>query len=79
MIVEHHPPPMAQGRRVRLRYMTQAKTRPPTFVTFVSRPEDLPESYLRYLTNSLRDDFGLDGIPIRILPRKGKNPFADKR
>ena len=82
MILEHHPPPMGGGgRRIRLRYMTQAKTRPPTFVPFVSRPEDLPESYLRYLTNSLREDFGLTGIPIRMLPRKSssKNPFADQR
>ena len=78
VLIEHHPPPMAQGRRVRLRYMTQAKTRPPTFVAFVSRPEDLPESYLRYLINGLRDDFGMEGVPIRVLPRKGKNPFADR-
>ncbi len=78
VLIEHHPPPMAQGRRVRLRYMTQAKARPPTFIAFVSRPEDLPESYLRYLINGLRDDFGMEGVPIRVLPRKGKNPFADR-
>ena len=50
---------------------------PPTFIAFVSRPEDLPESYLRHLVNSLRDDFGMEGVLIRVLPRKGKNPFAD--
>jgi GTPase len=73
---DRHPPPMAAGRRIRLRYITQAKARPPTFVLFASRPEGLPESYLRYLTNSLREDFNLPGIPIRLLMRKGKNPYA---
>jgi GTP-binding protein len=73
---ERHPPPLARGRRVKLRYMTQAKTRPPTFVLFASRPDELPESYRRYLVNGLRDDFGLTGTPIRLLIRKGKNPYA---
>jgi GTP-binding protein len=71
-----HPPPLAAGRRVKLRYMTQVKTRPPTFAVFVNKPADLPDSYLRYLTNALRTDFGLGGVPIRIMTRKGKNPFA---
>ena len=76
-LVEHHPPPMAKGRRIRLRYITQAKTRPPTFVIFASQPTELPESYSRYLINGLRDDFGLDGTPIRVLTRGGgKNPFV---
>jgi GTP-binding protein len=74
---ERHPPPLARGRRVKLRYMTQAKTRPPTFVLFASRPDELPEAYLRYLVNGLRDDFGLTGIPVRLLTRKGKNPYAN--
>lgn len=80
-ITAEHPPPLARGRRVKLRYMTQAKTRPPTFVVFTSIPEALPDSYMRYLTNRLREDFKLPGIPIRLHMRKGKNPYApdDKR
>ena len=77
-VTEQHPPPLVQGRRVKLRYATQIKTRPPTFALFVSRPEKLPESYLRYLENSLRDTFKLAGVPIRLTMRKGKNPYADK-
>ncbi len=73
---DRHPPPLARGRRIKLRYMTQAKTRPPTFVLFASRPDELPEAYLRYLINGLRDDFGLTGTPVRLLTRKGKNPYA---
>ncbi len=76
-IIEHHPPPLGSGgRRIKLRYMTQAKTRPPTFVVFASRAENLPESYSRYLVNSLRDDFKLAGVPIRLHTKKGKNPYA---
>jgi len=75
-ITAEHPPPLARGRRVKLRYMTQAKTRPPTFVVFTSIPEALPDSYMRYLSNKLREDFKLPGIPIRIHMRKGKNPYA---
>jgi GTP-binding protein len=75
--VEAHPPPAPSGRRIRLRYMTQAKARPPTFVVFCSRPEDLPESYTRYLVNGLRRDFGLDGVPIRVMMRKPDNPYVD--
>ncbi len=78
-MTQRHPPPLAQGRRVRLRYITQAKTRPPTFVVFTSRPvKALPESYMRYLVNALREDFNLPGIPIRLHLKKGKNPYADK-
>jgi GTP-binding protein len=75
-MLEAHPPPLVEGRRLRIRYMTQIKTRPPTFALFVSRPADLPESYLRYLTSGLRVDFGLRGIPIRMVMRKRENPFA---
>ena len=71
-----HPPPMAKGRRVKIRYATQVSTRPPTFVLFVSQAGALPESYLRYLTNSLRDAFDLPGVPLRLRLRTGKNPFA---
>jgi len=74
-----HPPPVARGRRVKLRYMTQAKTRPPTFILFASRPDALQASYLRYLVGGLRDDFGLDAVPIRIHVRAGKNPYAKGR
>ena len=75
-MVDRHPPPLAKGRRIRLRYITQVKGRPPTFVLFASRPAALPEAYLRYLTNGLRDSFGLAGVPIRIGLRKGRNPYA---
>ena len=75
-MLEAHPPPLVDGRRLRIRYMTQIKTRPPTFALFVSRPADLPESYLRYLTSGLRTNFGLRGIPIRMVMRKRENPFA---
>ncbi|MCB2100211.1 MAG: ribosome biogenesis GTPase Der [Rhodobacterales bacterium] len=75
---EMHPPPLSKGRRIRLRYMTQAKTRPPTFIVFASQPKALPESYVRYLQNALREDFKLPGVPIRILVRGGKNPYAPK-
>ncbi|MDC1118648.1 ribosome biogenesis GTPase Der [Alphaproteobacteria bacterium] len=75
-MLEAHPPPLVEGRRLRIRYMTQIKTRPPTFALFVSRPADLPESYLRYLTGGLRADFGLRGVPIRMVMRKRENPFA---
>jgi GTP-binding protein len=77
-MVQRHPPPAPGGRRVRLRYATQAKIRPPSFVIFCSRPQAVPDSYLRYLENALRDDFDLPGTPIRITLRKGKNPYADK-
>ncbi|HLY46268.1 MAG TPA: ribosome biogenesis GTPase Der [Stellaceae bacterium] len=75
-IQEHHPPPVAAGRRLRLRYMTQVNTRPPSFALFASQPGELPESYRRYLVNALREDFALPGTPIRLMLRKGKNPYA---
>jgi len=77
--VARHPPPAVQGRRIRLRYMTQAKARPPTFIVFSQRAEKLPDSYVRYLINGLRDEFGLDGTPIRLFVRKGDNPYANER
>jgi GTP-binding protein len=73
-----HPPPLAKGRRIRLRFMTQIKKRPPTFVLSVSQPQELGDDYLRYLTNRLRDDFGLPGVPIRLAMRKPNNPFASR-
>jgi GTPase len=77
--LERHAPPASKGRRVKIRFMTQASARPPTFVAFCARPEALPQAYLRYLTNSLREAFDLPGVPIRIKLRKGDNPFAPKR
>jgi len=76
--LERHAPPASKGRRVKIRFMTQPSARPPTFVAFCSRPESLSASYLRYLTNSLRDTFDLPGVPIRFKLRKGDNPFARK-
>lgn len=75
--IDHHPPPAVSGRRVKLRYMTQAKSRPPTFVAFCSRPEALPDSYLRYLINGLRESFDLMGTPIRFHLKKTDNPYAE--
>jgi GTP-binding protein len=73
---QKHPPPLVAGRRLRLRYITQVNTRPPTFALFASKPGELPDSYRRYLVNALRRDFDLPGTPIRMMLRKGKNPYA---
>jgi GTP-binding protein len=75
-VEERHPPPLVGARRLRLRYITQANTRPPTFALFASRPGELPDSYRRYLVNALRQDFDLPGTPIRLMLRKGQNPYA---
>lgn len=72
-----HPPPAIKGRRVRIRYMTQAKARPPTFVLFGNQLKALPDSYLRYLVNALRSAFRMPGTPIRLTLRASKNPYAD--
>ena len=78
-MIEGHPPPAVSGRRLKIRYMTQAKTRPPSFILFASRPDALPEAYLRYLTNGLREAFDIPGAPIRLWVRSGgKNPYDDK-
>ncbi len=74
-----HPPPAVSGRRVKLKYMTQVKARPPAFMISCTRPEALPESYLRYLTNGLRNDFQMPGVPIRIHLRASENPFEGKK
>ncbi len=76
--LQKHAPPAVRGRRLRLRYVTQTKTRPPTFVLFVSVAGALPDSYLRYLSNGLREDFGLSGTPIRWVTKTSENPYADK-
>jgi GTP-binding protein len=73
-----HPTPAIHGRRVRIRYMTQAKSRPPTFALFGTQLDGLPESYLRYLQNELRKAFNLHGVPLRFSLRTSTNPYADK-
>jgi GTP-binding protein len=75
-IQERHPPPLVSGRRLRLRYVTQVNTRPPSFALFASKPGELPDSYRRYLVNALRQDFDLPGTPIRLMLRKGANPYV---
>jgi len=77
--LSRHAPPAVSGRRIRLRYMTQVKARPPTFALFGNQLKSLPADYLRYLTNGLRETFELRGTPIRFLLRTGKNPYADDK
>jgi len=77
-VVASHPPPAVSGRRIRLDYITQPKSRPPTFVLFTSRADALPDAYRRYLVNSLRETFDLPGTPIRLLLREKKNPYAER-
>ncbi len=76
-MVQSHPPPAVSGRRLKIRYMTQAKSRPPTFILFCSRPDALPAAYLRYLTNGLRERFDMGGTPLRLWVRAGENPYHD--
>lgn len=77
-IIAHHPPPAVAGRRLKIKYVTQAKTRPPGFVLSVSRPEAFPQSYVRYLSNSLRESFDMPGVPIRLALRGTENPYAGR-
>ncbi|SHN87576.1 ribosome biogenesis GTPase Der [Bradyrhizobium erythrophlei] len=77
--VHANPPPAVSGRRLKLNYITQAKARPPSFVLFCSRADAVPQSYLRYLVNSMRGEFELPGTPMRIALREKANPFAHKR
>lgn len=75
--LENYTPPLVKGRRLKIRYMTQKSARPPTFILFANIGEsEIPESYLRYLVNSLREAFDLPGVPIRLRVRKNKNPYA---
>ncbi|KUP91779.1 ribosome biogenesis GTPase Der [Tritonibacter horizontis] len=80
-MLEQHPPPAPQGKRIKLRYMTQAKTRPPGFVVMCSHPDKMPESYNRYLVNGLRQDFDMPGTPIRLTLRgqSDKNPYKNRK
>ncbi|MDG4880588.1 ribosome biogenesis GTPase Der [Mesorhizobium sp. WSM4884] len=77
-ILAHHPPPAVAGRRLKIKYVTQAKTRPPGFVVSCSRPDVMPQSYVRYLSNSLREAFDMPGVPIRMALRTSDNPFAGR-
>ena len=78
-MIDNYPPPLGKNkRRIKLRYITQAKTRPPAFYIFSSNPEGLPDAYLRYLMNNLRETFNLGGIPLRVTVRKTGNPYAEK-
>ena len=77
-VAASHPPPAVAGRRIRLDYVTQPKSRPPTFVLFLSRADAVPDAYRRYLVNSLREAFDLPGTPIRLTLREKKNPYAKR-
>ncbi|MFN3507854.1 MAG: ribosome biogenesis GTPase Der [Allorhizobium sp.] len=78
-VTTQHPPPAVSGRRLKLKYMTQVKARPPAFMISCTRPDALPESYVRYLTNGLRADFDMPGVPIRIHFKAGENPFEGRK
>ena len=78
-VAASHPPPAVSGRRIRLDYVTQPKSRPPSFVLFTSRADAVPDAYRRYLVNSLRDSFDLPGTPIRLTLREKKNPYAKRK
>lgn len=77
MALERHPPPAVNGRRVKPKYMAQIKSRPPTFVLFATRADQLPDHYRRYLVNSLRESFDLPGVPIRVTVKSNRNPYAE--
>jgi GTP-binding protein len=78
-VTTQHPPPAVSGRRLKLKYMTQVKARPPAFMINCTRPEAIPESYTRYLINNLREDFDMPGVPIRLFYRGSDNPFENKK
>jgi GTP-binding protein len=75
----HHPAPAVGGRRIRMKFVTQVKSRPPSFMVSCSRPESLPTSYTRYMVNNLREQFDLFGTPIRMFLRKGENPYEKRK
>jgi GTPase len=77
-VISEHPPPAVSGRRLRLNYITQAKSRPPSFVVFCTRADAVPEAFRRYLVNGLREAFDLPGTPIRLMLREKENPYAGK-
>ncbi|BBB07494.1 ribosome biogenesis GTPase Der [Sphingopyxis sp. EG6] len=75
--VENNPPPAPGGKRIKLRYITQARTRPPTFVVFGTRTDSLPGSYTRYLVNGMRKELGFQGVPVRLNFRNSRNPYDE--
>ncbi len=77
--IDAHPPPAVSGRRIKIRYMTQPKSRPPYFALFGNQLDQLPESYVRYMVNGIRESFDLPGVPIRLSMRTSENPYAKKR
>jgi GTP-binding protein len=77
LALQRHPPPSVNGKRIKPKYMAQTKARPPTFVLFSSRADQMPEQYRRYLINSLRESFDMPGVPLRITLKSGKNPYAE--
>ena len=77
-VVAEHAPPAVAGRRLKIKYITQAKTRPPGFVLSCTRPDSVPQSYIRYLVNGLRQAFEIPGVPIRMILRASENPYAEK-
>jgi GTP-binding protein len=78
-VLDQTPPPAVAGRRIKIRYMTQPKARPPTFVVFGNQLDQLAESYQRFLINNLRQSFNLPGVPIRITLKQGENPYAGRK
>lgn len=78
-VLSHHPPPISKGRRIKIRYLTQSKIRPPTFMLSCSQPDAMPDSYLKYLVNDMRRTFDMPGVPVRIIMPKKSNPFKDKK
>ncbi len=78
-VLEHHPPPAVAGRRIKIRYMTQLRARPPYFVIFGNQLEALPTSYERFLLNGLRETFDLPGVPLRLSRKTSDNPYKDRR
>jgi GTP-binding protein len=76
--VAHHPPPAVAGRRLKIKYITQVKTRPPGFVLSCTRPDEVPQSYVRYLVNGLRENFDIPGVPIRMSMHASENPYASR-
>jgi GTP-binding protein len=75
---ERHPPPLVEGKRIKLRYATMPKARPPTIAVFGTRAEMLPEDYRRYMVNSFREAFDIPGVPIRVNLRGTDNPYAEE-
>ena len=75
---DRHAPPASKGRRIKIRYIAQVSTRPPTFVAFASQPKGLPKAYVRYLTKGIRETFDMAGVPVRFILRKGENPYAGR-